>query len=73
VKSARTGQRPPPKLHVAVRLSPEDVAKIDALMPKLGEEWMRISRSDVLRMLLHRGIEVVEREMAEKDDTGGEK
>jgi hypothetical protein len=44
-----------PALHVAVRLKPEDVARLDAHIPRLSTAWHEARRSDVLRMAILRG------------------
>jgi predicted DNA-binding protein len=49
-----------PKQHVAVRLPPELVARLDALIPRLSTEWREATRSDVLRALLLKGLGDVE-------------
>ncbi len=64
-KRVKSGEAP--KQHVAVRLSEEDLAKINAIVAMLANEWSRVSRSDVLRMLFHKGMVVFEKEMAERD------
>ena len=56
--------RPPkkPKKHVAVRLDSEEIARIDALLPRLSEPWRKATRSDALRAALLRGLELLEQE-----------
>ncbi len=68
-KRVKSGEEP--KRHVAVRLSVEDIEKINAIVAMLANEWLRVSRSDVLRMLLHKGRLAFEQEMAEKGGPGG--
>lgn len=43
--------------HVAVRLDEETLAQVDALVPALSTPWRRARRSDVLRALIHAGLE----------------
>jgi hypothetical protein len=43
--------------HVAVRLEETTVAEVDALIPLLSTPWRRAKRSDVLRALIHAGLE----------------
>jgi hypothetical protein len=43
--------------HVAVRLDEETLARVDALIPTLSTSWHRAKRSDVLRALIHAGLE----------------
>jgi len=38
--------------HVSVRLSDEQIARVDALIPGLSTQWMKANRSDVLRALV---------------------
>ncbi len=69
-KRAKSGEAP--KQHVAVRLSVEDLAKINAIAAMLTNEWSRVSRSDVLRMLFHKGMVEFEKERAQKGGPGEE-
>ena len=55
-----------PTEHVAVRLKPEDVARIDAQIPRLSTPWLEATRSDVLRAALFKGLAVMEKEKAEE-------
>jgi hypothetical protein len=59
-----------PKQHVAVRLSPELVARLDALIPRLSTEWHEATRSDVLRALLLKGLGAVEADPGSLDGRG---
>ncbi len=43
--------------HVAVRLDEETLAQVDALIPTFTTPWRRARRSDVLRALIHAGLE----------------
>jgi len=43
--------------HVAVRLDEQTLARVDALIPVLSTAWHRAKRSEVLRALLHAGLE----------------
>jgi hypothetical protein len=44
--------------HVAVRLDEQTLARVDALIPALSTPWRHAKRSDVLRALIHTGLEV---------------
>jgi len=55
-----------PALHVAVRLEPAVVARIDALRDELSTDWHTAKRSDVLRAVIARGLPAVE-----ADPSGG--
>jgi hypothetical protein len=43
--------------HVAVRLDEETLVRVDALIPALSTPWRPAKRSDVLRALIHAGLE----------------
>jgi len=43
--------------HVAVRLDEETLVRVDALIPSLSTPWRKAKRSDVLRALIHAGLE----------------
>jgi hypothetical protein len=43
--------------HVAVRLDEQTLARVDALIPMLSTPWREAKRSDVLRALIHAGLE----------------
>lgn len=52
--------------HVAVRLEPEAVARVDALIPRFTTPWRRATRSEVLRACI---LDALERfEVQEKAD-----
>jgi hypothetical protein len=44
--------------HVAVRLDEQTLARVDALIPGFSTPWHPAKRSDVLRALIHAGLEV---------------
>jgi hypothetical protein len=44
--------------HVAVRLDEPTLAQVDALIPALSTPWHKAKRSDVLRALIHAGLEL---------------
>jgi|HubBroStandDraft_4_1064222.scaffolds.fasta_scaffold537361_2 hypothetical protein len=44
--------------HVAVRLDEPTLAQVDALIPVLSTPWHKAKRSDVLRALIHAGLEL---------------
>jgi hypothetical protein len=46
--------------HVAVRLDPATIDRVDALVPALTTPWRQATRSDVLRMLVLAGLETKE-------------
>jgi hypothetical protein len=48
------------KEHVAVRLAPDLVVKIDALTKELSTEWHKAKRSDALRLVIIRGLKAHE-------------
>jgi hypothetical protein len=60
------------KEHVAVRLEPDVVAEIDAVVLDLSSGWRQANRSDALRMLLLKGLKVHKAEKAatQKGDPG---
>jgi hypothetical protein len=43
--------------HVAVRLDERTLARVDALIPALSTPWRPAKRSDVLRAVIHAGLE----------------
>jgi hypothetical protein len=47
--------------HVAVRLDEPTLARVDALIPGLSTPWRKAKRSDVLRALIHAGLEAQSR------------
>ena len=49
------------KDHVAVRLDNETLARIDAIRTLLDTEWRDATRSDVLRLLILKGLEHFEK------------
>jgi len=49
------------KDHVAVRLDNETLARIDAIRALLDTEWRDATRSDVLRLLILKGLEHFEK------------
>ena len=50
------------KDHVAVRLDPETLTRVDSIRALLDTEWRNATRSDVLRMLILNGLEPFEKE-----------
>jgi len=52
-----------PKDHVAVRLEPEEIARLKALIPRLSEPWRTATISDVMRAALLKGVVVLEHEL----------
>ncbi|APR77543.1 Hypothetical protein A7982_02890 [Minicystis rosea] len=46
---------------MAVRLDEQTLARVDALIPVLSTPWRKAKRSDVLRALIHAGLEVQDR------------
>jgi hypothetical protein len=49
------------KDHVAVRLDNETLARIDAIRALLDTEWRDATRSDVLRLLILKGLDHFEK------------
>jgi hypothetical protein len=47
-----------PKGHLELRLEPELVAEIDAVARELSTDTYRATRSDAIRMLVIKGIEI---------------
>jgi hypothetical protein len=43
--------------HVAVRLDEQTLVRVDALIPSLSTPWRKAKRSDVLRALIHAGLQ----------------
>jgi hypothetical protein len=58
------------KDHVAVRLEPELVVKIDALAKELATEWHQAKRSDALRLVIIRGLKAHEEDKAKQGSKG---
>jgi hypothetical protein len=52
----------PPSHHIAVRLDEAVVERIDALLPQLSAPWHEATRSDALRLLLGKGLELAARD-----------
>ena len=48
--------------HVAVRLDAETLARLEALRPRMSQEWHNATASDVLRSVILAGLAVKERE-----------
>lgn len=55
---------------IPVRFNPEVVARIDALIPLIARkvEGLKVTRSDVFRLVVDRGLPILE---AELKKTGG--
>jgi len=49
-----------PTAHVNVRLARSYVARIEALRPRYSRPWHKATRSDVLRVLILRGLDAIE-------------
>ena len=47
--------------HVAVRIDEQTLVRVDGLIPALSTPWRTAKRSDVLRALIHAGLETVAR------------
>lgn len=57
---------PPPSVKVTVRLSPNVIARLDALIETVAEKTgLAASRSDVLREALMSGIRTLERQRSD--------
>jgi predicted DNA-binding protein len=52
-----------PTNHVAVRLDPEDLARLDALRARMRMPSHQATQSDVLRAAIRKGIEALEHEL----------
>lgn len=53
---------PKPKTrHVAMRLEPALIERVDALAPSLSTPWFKAKRSDVLRALIHEALPILEK------------
>lgn len=52
--------------HVDVRLDPDVLARLDALIPTMSTEWRQARRSDVLRRVILSGLTVIEKQQATK-------
>lgn len=48
--------------HVSVRLTKEQIARVDALIPRFSTTWMEAKRSAVLRALIEYALVRFERE-----------
>src|SRR5262245_56895217 len=57
------------KDHVAVRLDNETLTRIDAIRALLDTEWRDATRSDVLRLLILKGLEHFEKKHRADLDT----
>jgi hypothetical protein len=53
--------RASPKIHTAVRVDDALRARIDALRPHYSTAWRDATVSDVLRVAIARGLEILER------------
>lgn len=51
-----------PTIHVAVRLEPDQIARVDALLPTFTTRWRKATRSEVLRALILESLERTEAE-----------
>src|SRR5262245_4100567 len=65
-KSEESGR---PKDHVAVRLSPDLVTEVHALIPEMSTDWHQATISDVLRMLIIKGLHAHKQEKALESPT----
>jgi hypothetical protein len=53
-----------PTEHVAVRLSPATVARLEALRPHYSTKYHAATRSDMLRMLVLLALDIAEKQIA---------
>jgi hypothetical protein len=60
-----------PKIHIGVRLDPEHVAQVDALIPALSTPWHGATRSDVLRAVVIRGLKTLPTDPGANGGRGG--
>jgi hypothetical protein len=58
------------KDHVAARLEPELVGKVDAAVVELTTAWHEANRSDALRMLIIKGLHPYKEEKTQHGPTG---
>lgn len=49
--------------HLSVRPTKELIGRIDALVPRMAAPGVEVSRSDVVRAALFKGLEVLERDL----------
>lgn len=54
-----------PMVHLGARIPESMAARLDALIPSLSTTWHDANKSDALRLVLGRGLDVIEREAAE--------
>jgi hypothetical protein len=56
--------------HISVRLRPEIIARLDAIIPALSMPWHTATRVTVLRAALLKGLPLLEAEHAPKPRPG---
>jgi hypothetical protein len=56
--------------HIAFRLDPPAVARVDALIPFLSSAWHKAKRSDVLRALVLEALPILEKRAQEAGAPG---
>jgi len=61
----RSGEITAPKNHVAVRLDPATIARLDALLPLYALPGRGATRSDGLRAVILAGLEIEEWRLAQ--------
>lgn len=47
------------RLHIAVRVSPDVVKRLDAMIPSLSTSWRKATRSDAVRAAIVAGLDVI--------------
>lgn len=52
--------------HIAFRLDPSAVERLDALIPSLSQPWFSAKRSDVLRALVLEALPILEERAKKK-------
>ena len=57
--------KPMSRRHVSVRLEPDRLARVDALIPSLSTKYTAVTRSDVLRALIEVALPRFEAEAAQ--------
>jgi hypothetical protein len=62
----------PPTVLVAFRVPPALVERLDRLAAELSAPWHEMKRSEVARAAMERGLDALERELAEKGEGQGQ-
>jgi hypothetical protein len=62
----------PPTVLVAFRVPPALAERLDRLAADLSTPWHEMKRSEVARAAMERGLDALERELAEKGEGRGQ-